>query len=135
MALNPSDPLDRSTDAGVLQRKNTALELKTKTVNIHRLFSSPFRKRIIISWSLNSPRVAARDEHGAASLRKRISAAAQCQSEGFLLGFHFDPLIVQAQWKDQYRGTVDLLSAVIDPKKIIWMTCFPPIHARSQGMS
>ena len=122
LALNP---LTHWTDILIPEfskRKNTALELKTKTVNIHRLFDSRFRERIIISWSLNSPRVAVRDEHGAASLRKRISAAAQCQSEGFLVGFHFDPLIAHAEWKDQYRRTVDLLSAVIDPKKIIWIS-------------
>jgi spore photoproduct lyase len=97
------DPITRWTDWLLplfSKRKNSVLELKTKTDNIRGLLNSPFRDRIIVSWSLNSPFISVREENRAASLRKRLEAARQCQAEGFVLGFHFDPLIPHPKWKD-----------------------------------
>ena len=104
------------------KRKNAILELKTKTTNIKRLLNSKHRDRIIVSWSLNSPTIAAREEHGAASLKKRLEAARLCQSEGFVVGFHFDPLIPHPHWKQEYLKSLDLLDKYIDPGGIIWIS-------------
>jgi len=104
------------------QKRNAILELKTKTTNIQRVIDSEFRDRIIVSWSLNSPTVAVREEHRAASLEKRLEAARRCQSEGFILGFHFDPLIPHPDWKQEYLRSLDLLDEYIDPKGIIWIS-------------
>jgi len=104
------------------ERKNAILELKTKTTNIERLLDSKYRDRIIVSWSLNSPYIAAREEHRAANLNKRLEAARRCQSEGFILGFHFDPLIPHPHWKQEYLRSLDLLDKYIDPKGIIWIS-------------
>ena len=104
------------------KRKNAVLELKTKTTQIERLLASKYRNRIIVSWSLNSPYIASREEHKAATLKKRVEAARQCQSEGFILGFHFDPLIPHPHWKDEYLRTLELMDKYIDPKGIIWIS-------------
>jgi spore photoproduct lyase len=104
------------------ERKNAILELKTKTTNIQRVLDSKYRDRIIMSWSLNSPTIAAQEEHRAANLNKRLEAARRCQSEGFILGFHFDPLIPHPQWKQEYLRSLDLLDKYIDPKGIIWIS-------------
>jgi spore photoproduct lyase len=103
-------------------RRNVVLEFKTKTENIRGLLSSKHRDRIIVSWSLNSPYIAAREELRAPSLRKRIEAAKQCQSEGFALGFHFDPIIAHPDWKTEYLKTLDLMDKHIDPRGVIWMS-------------
>ncbi len=58
------------------QRKNAVLELKTKTDQIGGLIASPHRDRIIVSWSLNSPWIVSREEHGAPSLAHAPAAAA-----------------------------------------------------------
>lgn len=104
------------------ERKNAVLELKTKTTNIKRVLDSKYRDRIIMSWSLNSPYIAAREEHRAASLKKRLEAARLCQLNGFILGFHFDPLIPHPQWKQEYLRSLDLLDKYIDPGGIIWIS-------------
>jgi spore photoproduct lyase len=104
------------------KRKNAVLELKTKTRQIKRLLNSKHRDRIVVSWSLNSPYIASEEEHRAASLNKRLEAARQCQAEGFILGFHFDPLIRHSRWEDEYLKTLDLLDKHIDPKGIIWIS-------------
>jgi len=103
-------------------RKNAVLELKTKTKQIERLLRSKYRERIIVSWSLNSPYIATHEEHGATDLRGRLEAARQCQSEGFTLGFHFDPLIAHPKWKEDYLRTLELMDKYVDPKGIIWFS-------------
>ncbi|MDP6180357.1 MAG: hypothetical protein QGG48_10740 [Desulfatiglandales bacterium] len=104
------------------KRKNAVLELKTKTDRIKSLLSSNQRDRIIVSWSLNSPYIASREEHGAPGLEKRLLAARKCQSEGFTLGFHFDPLIQHPNWKEGYMRTLEMINRYIDPKGIIWIS-------------
>lgn len=104
------------------ERKNAVLELKTKTDRIERLMSSRNRERIIVSWSLNSPYLASREEHGAPTIQKRLIAAGKCQKEGFTLSFHFDPLIEHPLWKDGYMRTLEMMDKYIDPKGIIWIS-------------
>lgn len=104
------------------KRKNAVLELKTKTDNIDGLLRASARDRIIVSWSLNSSRISSREEHGAPSLRARLEAARRCQAEGFVVGFHFDPLVAHTGWRDDYARTVDLLGALIDPAAVIWIS-------------
>ncbi len=104
------------------RRKNCILELKTKTTNIEKNISAPVRDRIIISWSLNSPYIASKEEKGAPSIQKRLEAAKRCQEEGFITGFHFDPLISHSGWKEGYKKTIDYMDKYIDPKKIIWIS-------------
>ncbi len=104
------------------ERKNCILELKTKTVNIERIISSSVRDRIIVSWSLNSPYITSREEKGAPSIENRLKTAKRCQEEGFITGFHFDPLIYHKNWKDEYLSTIDLMDKYLDPSKIIWIS-------------
>jgi spore photoproduct lyase len=103
-------------------RKNTVLELKTKTDQIEALLSSRWRERIIVSWSLNSPDIATREETGAPGIRRRLEAARRCQRGGFVIGFHFDPLIRYGEWKDGYARTIEMMDRYIDPKGIIWVS-------------
>lgn len=104
------------------RRKNAVLELKTKTTHIEKLVSLRERGQIIVSWSLNSPTIAATEEHKAAGIRKRLEAAQRCQSAGFIVGFHFDPLIPHPNWEDDYLRTLDLMADLIDPARIIWIS-------------
>ena len=119
------DPVTRVSDLLVPEfskRKNAVLEFKTKTDQINGLLGSKHRDRIIVSWSLNSPFISTHEEHRAASIRKRLEAARRCQSEGFALGFHFDPLIYHENWKDEYLKTLELMDRYIDPNRIIWIS-------------
>ncbi len=119
------DPMTRWSDMLLprfSKQKNAILELKTKTTHIRRLLESAYRDRIVLSWSLNSPRISGKEEKGAAGIRRRIAAAKQCQSEGYVLGFHFDPLIPHTGWKEDYARTIGWLAEQIDPTGIIWIS-------------
>jgi spore photoproduct lyase len=103
-------------------RKNSILELKTKTDNIDGVLKTSERDRIIISWSLNSSYISSREENRAPSLQARLEAARRCQDEGFIVGFHFDPMVVHKGWEEGYARTVDMLDSTIDPKRVIWIS-------------
>jgi spore photoproduct lyase len=122
LALDPVVKWTEFLPPFVTKHKNVVLEFKTKTLSVEGLLSSPYRERIVVSWSLNSPFIAAREEHGAPSIKKRLEAARTCQREGYTLGFHFDPLIEHPSWKEEYSRTLDLLERFIDPSKVIWVS-------------
>jgi spore photoproduct lyase len=106
----------------VNNRKNVVLEFKTKTCNIQGLLASPYRQKLIVSWSLNSPDIAREEDHGAPSIINRLKAAKICQEEGFITGFHFDPLIHYKEWKDGYLKTIELMDKYIDSRRVIWIS-------------
>ena len=104
------------------RRKNCILELKTKASSVESLLKSKYRERIVVAWSLNSPRIVSREERKTASLKERILAARNCQKAGFVLAFHFDPLLYYPGWLDDLEETVKLLENHIDPESIIWIS-------------
>ena len=122
LALDPVAKWTKVLLPFVDRHENVVLEFKTKTVSIEGLLSSPHRHRIVVSWSLNSPAIAAKEEHGAPSIKRRLEAARACQREGYLLGFHFDPLIEHPSWKEEYTRAVDLLDHYIDPANVVWLS-------------
>ncbi|WP_051184588.1 SPL family radical SAM protein [Desulfatiglans anilini] len=132
LALDPLTGWSRTLPPLFACRPNAILELKTKTDKIEGLLDSDVRERIIVSWSLNAPYIAAREEKRAATLTRRLEAARRCQQAGFTLGFHFDPMVEHPGWEEGYAQTVELMDRYIDPKGIIWislgsMRCMPQL--------
>lgn len=122
LALDQITGWSESLPAFFSNKKNVVLELKTKTDNIEGLLASPYRDRIIVSWSLNSADISTREEHGAVSIEKRLAAAKRCQEEGYIVSFHFDPIVYYNDWKNGYLKTVEMLDKYIDPKRVIWVS-------------
>ena len=111
-------PLVRFTAA----RPNVVLELKTKSDCIEDLLGLDGGGRVVVSWSLSPAGIAAREEEGTAPLARRLAAAARCQTAGYRVGFHFDPLVDYEGCEDDYRATVAALSAAVDPRRIAWFS-------------
>lgn len=106
------------------------LELKTKTTRIEKLQSLNHRRRSILAWSLNTPRVVRAQERSTASLQARLQAAARGESRGYPLAFHFDPMVIYAGCREDYRRTVDRLFEYVSAENIVWISLgsfrFPP---------
>jgi len=106
------------------------LELKTKAAAVSHLLSLDHGGKTVVSWSLNPPDIVQKEELRTATLMDRLGAARQCQDAGYLLGFHFDPLVYYADWERDYRETVGLLFNVVDPTRVIWISLgglrYPP---------
>lgn len=113
-------------------KKNALFELKTKTNNISNVLRLKPTENIIISWSLNSSKIALEQEKGAPAVEDRIQAARLISEKGFRVGFHFDPLIRYSGWQEDYREIVKMLLREIKPPRIAWISLgslrFPPHH-------
>lgn len=81
---------------------NVILELKTKSANISHLLKSELPPNLVCSWSLNPQTIIDNEEHGSASLQKRLDAARQMAAKGVVVGFHFHPMIHYQQWREDY---------------------------------
>ncbi|MCP4187559.1 MAG: DNA photolyase [Gammaproteobacteria bacterium] len=90
---------------------NVILELKTKSANVSHLLRSQAPRNIICTWSLNTPILIRHEEHGTASLDKRLDAARRVADAGHIIGFHFHPIIHYDNWREDYSAVVEELTA------------------------
>ena len=97
---------------------NVILELKTKSANVSHLLRTDAPKNIICTWSLNTPALIQNEEHGTASLDKRLNAARKVADAGFLVGFHFHPIVHYDQWQQDYALVVEQLGALFKPEEV-----------------
>ena len=98
------------------------LEFKTKSDNIGHLLDLPRRGNTVLAWSLNTVRNIARYEEGSADLERRLAAAGRACGAGYLLAFHFDPVILRDGWEVDYERVMDLLFESVDPERIAWIS-------------
>ncbi|MGA8242533.1 MAG: spore photoproduct lyase family protein [Desulfobacterales bacterium] len=106
------------------------LELKSKTTAIENFKAYEHHRKTILSWSLNTPRVISRQERSTASLTARLQAAARCESWGYPLAFHFDPMLIYEGCEADYRAVVEQLFTSVSPDNVVWISLgtfrFPP---------
>ncbi len=98
------------------------LELKTKAVCVDALKHLDHNRKTIMAWSLNTPRVMESEERNTASLKARLKAAAQCQSWGYPLAFHFDPMVIYDGCETDYRKVVEMLFSTVSADNIVWIS-------------
>ena len=98
------------------------LELKTKTAAIHRLKGLHHNRKTIMAWSVNTPRVIRSEEQRTASLSERLKAAAKCESWGYPLAFHFDPMLIYDGCTTEYTAVVDEIFSHVSRQNIAWIS-------------
>jgi spore photoproduct lyase len=98
------------------------LELKTKSSNIDHLLSIADKGSAVASWSVNSPRIIAEAEEGAASLYDRLEAASRAAAAGFWVAFHFDPVVLYEGWQRDYDEVVGMIFSRVPAGKILWIS-------------
>lgn len=103
-------------------QKRAVLELKTKTTAIGRLQHLPHNRKTIVSWSVNTPRIIAEEERGTASLSARLKAAAKCESWGYPLAFHFDPIVIYDGCEAAYERVIKKIFSNVAPDNIVWIS-------------
>jgi spore photoproduct lyase len=104
------------------RQSRAVLELKTKTTAIDRLRHFRHNRKTILAWSLNTDRVIKNEEFNTASLSARLRAAATCESWGYPLGFHFDPLVIYEGCEEEYREVVQKLFTSVSPGNVVWIS-------------
>lgn len=102
--------------------KNALLELKTKSDRVDSLLKLDHRGRTVVSWSLNTPYVIDTEEHGTASLEKRLDAISRAADAGYLIGLHFDPMIFYNGWEKDYEILVNRIFDAVSPDAAAWIS-------------
>ncbi len=109
---------------------HAVLELKTKTTAIGALKNLSHHRKTIAAWSLNTPRIIDTEEQATAGLAARLKAAAKCESWGYPLAFHFDPLIIYDGCEEDYGRAIKRLFSHVSTDNIAWISLgtlrFPP---------
>ncbi len=129
LLLDPIFELSADFIRGLSDLSNVWFESKTKTDQVDHLLSIPDKGNAVIGFSLN-PEAVFRDEEGfAATPDERLDAAARALDAGYLLAFHFDPVIDIPDWETAYSGVVDRL-ARFPGDRVAWISIgtfrYPP---------
>lgn len=103
-------------------QSHSVLELKTKTTDIERLNQLCHNRKTIVAWSLNTDRIIKEEETGTAPLAARLRAAIKCESWGYPLAFHFDPMVIYEGCEGDYRQVVKQLFDRISSDNIVWIS-------------
>jgi spore photoproduct lyase len=103
-------------------QKHAVLELKTKTTAIEKLEKLPHDRKIITAWSINTQRIIAQEEQRTASLEARLKAAARCESWGYPVAFHFDPILIYDGCEADYEHVVEQIFSYVSPGNIVWFS-------------
>lgn len=101
--------------------KDVLFELKTKSNNIKNLIGLRHNKKTVVSWSLNPQTIIDNEELGTTSLYKRLLAARACQDDGYMVGFHFDPIINFKGWRKDYKKVIDEVFGIANGN-IAWIS-------------
>ena len=105
------------------ERKNLILELKTKVGRIDNCLKQDPHDNVVISWSINTKRIAEKYEKGGASVQERIDAALRASERGYRIGFHFDPIVYYPGWEKEYKAIVeDMFSKEMIRKNTAWVS-------------
>lgn len=84
-------------------RPNSLVELRTKSARLKPLLARRPLANCVVAYSLTPEEIAARHEHGAPSLRRRLEALESLQAAGWPLGLRLDPVIYDPRYREQYR--------------------------------
>ncbi len=102
------------------------VEFKTKSSNIGHLLSIKEKGNAVLSWSINTETVISGYEADTAPLAERLGAAGRAANSGYLVAFHFDPIVDYRGCGEEYIRVVDLLMSAVPAERIAWisMGCF-----------
>ena len=119
-------------------QNRAVLELKTKTVAIDQLQHLRHHRKTIAAWSVNTPRIIATQERGTAALSERLNAAAESESWGYPVAFHFDPMILYDGCRKEYLEVVDQIFSHVSARNIVWISMgafrfMPSLHLTIQS--
>jgi spore photoproduct lyase len=98
---------------------NVMLEFKTKSDQVsYFLERDDLPPNLLFTWSLNPQIIIDNEEHLSASLNRRLEAAKKMQKHGYLVGFHFHPMIYIENFEKEYGNIFKTLKEEFDPKYV-----------------
>lgn len=121
LLLDPLFELSRELIRGLAPYPNVYLELKTKTDFVDHLLDIEDKGSTVIGFSLNPQSVITAYEGTAAPLSCRLDAARRALAAGYLVSFHFDPIIDFPGWEAEYGELAAALGG-FPRERIAWIS-------------
>ena len=103
-------------------RSHLQFEFKTKSTCIDGLLRAGGAENVIVGWSVNAPEFIKRVEHFTPDLTARLQAATEVAHAGYRLGFHFDPVVPFAGWKEAYAQAAQQIAQSVPQDKVAWIS-------------
>lgn len=97
-------------------------EFKTKSANISNLLKIQSAPNIVVGWSVNPPQIIKQSEPLTATLEDRLNAAAAVAAHGYKTAFHFDPVILHDNWKQNYAQVIEQIKLKVPQDSIMWFS-------------
>jgi spore photoproduct lyase len=136
LLYDPIFQLSRRFIAAAAPFPNVFFELKTKTAFVDHLLDVKAKGNAVIGFSLNPPRIIQAYEGISSPLEDRISAARRAVQSGYLVSFHFDPIVLFDGWEPAYSEVIALLDG-IPTDRIAWISLgtlrYPPELKHKMG--
>lgn len=104
------------------KHKDVVIELKTKSARTDWLDEVSFPNNVVATWSLNGKTIIEKEEHGSASLNKRLEAALKSVERGMKVGFHLHPMVYYENWEEEYREIVEKITTNFDKKDVVMIS-------------
>ena len=101
---------------------NALLELKTKSNCVSDILNLDHQHKTVVSWSLNPKKIIHEHEHKTASFDERLSAIHQVVKAGYLIGLHFDPMILHHEWEKGYEELIHEVFDIVPVHQIAWIS-------------
>jgi spore photoproduct lyase len=97
------------------------LELKTKSVNVNWLLQNREKvpQNLMVSWSLNPPKVIANEEAATPRLEARLKAARALANAQIKIGWHIHPILHFEGFEKDYFDLGTRLRAEFNPEEIV----------------
>ncbi len=118
LGLDPITQFSEKIMEKVKDFPNLALEIKTKSDFVDHLLDLPHKGSTVVSWSINPDHIIEIEEHGTASLEKRLMSAKKCLDAGYSISFHIDPVIWHPEWKLNYGNLIEKITAIFGPSDV-----------------
>lgn len=101
---------------------NAVLELKTKSDVVDPILNCKHNQKTVVSWSMNTDYIIRTEEHKTASLKDRMVAIKKVVDAGYLIGLHFDPMIMYDDWANDYKDLLTQLAHIVPSNQIAWLS-------------
>ena len=125
LALDPVTGFVDDCLAWFTSNPRAYLELRTKSTQIRPLLNHQPLNNIVVAYSLSPQAVVTAEEHGTASLQKRLNALKSLQEAGWSIGLRFDPLLYADNFESIYQAFFEQVFDVLD---------MPAVHSVSLGV-
>lgn len=122
LSLDPLTLYSRKLIAFFRDKPQWRLEFKTKSDYVDQFLDVEHGKNVIVSFSINPQYIIEHEEHGTASLDRRLLAAKKSLDRNFQISFHIDPVIWHEDWRSNYAAMVDQITKIFNPKDLPYMS-------------